>query len=386
MELTFIVIAGLTLSYLLYTSIELTFGFHKIKNLSTQILVPSSRLPKISIILSALNEEDVLEDAISLLMNLDYPQLEVIAVNDRSTDNTQRILEQLHQRYPQLQTHHIHTLPDNWFGKNYALHYAAQRATGDWFLFTDADVQMRGDTITKAISYALEMKIDHLTIYEHHHRHGFWLKLMLLGLYVVYSMFMKPWRIRYSWSKKSVGHGAFNLVSKPAYQACGGHQAIAMECLDDIKLGELLKKNGFKQDTVDGRDFISRSWYTSVSDMVHGLKKNSFAYYNYHLLPALCDLPLAFLFYIWPIVATIFFSGTIRWLNILNVCLMFYISLCVAKHFRLEKRYAIFYPLGIMMMVYTMWNSIFSIYINNGVIWRGTHYPLNKIRKDRVVS
>jgi len=381
MESVLFIIALATCLYLIFTVFEFIFGFNQIKNLSSQILLDKDQLPTLSIILSALNEERDIEKALLSLLKLDYPNLEIIAIDDRSTDNTPDILDQLQKQYPHLKVFHIKELPPGWFGKNHALHFGAEHASGEWLLFTDADVTMKSDTLTKSISYVLENKVDHLTIYENHQRNYFWLKILLLGLYVTYSMDKKPWRIRYSWSKKSIGHGAFNLVNSKAYKQCGGHAAIAMECLDDLKLGSLLKDNGYHQDTVDGRDFIEREWYTSLLDMINGMKKNSFAYYNYHILPACRDALLALGFYIWPFAAALLFPGPVRSLNLVNIGLTLFISVYVAKQFRLQKRYAVFYPIAVSILIYTVFNSVFSVWRNKGVIWRGTYYPMGTIKK-----
>jgi glycosyltransferase involved in cell wall biosynthesis len=381
MELLLITVGLLTLSYLVLTLIEIRIGFKKIKNLVDQTEVAKLEMPKISIILSALDEEKMIEDAVTSLFNLDYPQLEVITINDRSTDNTPNILEKLKQKYPNLQVHHIEQLPPGWFGKSHALHFAAERATGDWLLFTDADVLMKPDTLLKTISYALENKLDHLTIYELHLRKKFWLRISLLGSYITYVMALKPWRIRYQWSKKSLGHGSFNLVKKSAYEQCGGHRAIALECLDDLRLGQLIKKNGFKQDTANGQDYIEREWYASLTDMIGGMQKNCFAFFNYHLLLTLTMCFLTVIFYLWPIVASFAYTGPVRYINIINVLLTAMVSMNVSEQFRLQKWYSVFYPVAIGILIYTMLNSVIATYRNKGVVWRGTLYPLKTLRK-----
>jgi glycosyltransferase involved in cell wall biosynthesis len=380
MESLSIITAALTLIYLVYTLIEFLIGHNQIQNLSSQDLLSRDHLPKISIILSALNEENEIASALTSLVNLSYPNLEIIAVNDRSTDNTPFIMEELQKKFPILRIHHIQSLPPNWFGKNHALHFASQQATGDWLLFTDADVTMKKDTLMKAISYVITNQLDHLTIYEHHRRSSFWLKTSLLGSYLTYSMVMKPWRIRHSWSKRSLGHGAFNLIRKSAYESVEGHKTIAMQCLDDLCLGAILKKNGFRQDTVDGRDFIEREWYTSLPAMIAGMQKNSFAFYKYQPLPMLRDCVFAVIFFLWPLFAAVFFSGALSYLNTINLLLTFLCSFYIAKQFRLEKLYALFYPLSIGILIYTMLNSVIATYRNRGVIWRGTHYSLDMIK------
>jgi glycosyltransferase involved in cell wall biosynthesis len=377
MPLLLVIIALLTMLTLVFTIIEFNIGFSKIKNLSDQAILPDKQLPSVSILFSALNEEKNLPAALQTLQQLNYPRLNIIAVNDRSTDNTAAILEKYHLQDPRLQIQHIQHLPAEWLGKNHALHQASLQAQGEWLLFTDADVLMHPDTITKAISYALMHGIDHLTIYEHHLRHRFWLTLLLFGSYITYCFSVKPWRARYRWSKRYVGHGAFNLVRREAYLACGGHRNIALECLDDMALAKLLKTKGYQQDIVNGRDLISREWYSSMVDMMNGLKKNSFAYFNYQYSLFFRDSIFALIFFLWPLIAVATQTHVVQWLNLINIG---FLSSIVATEFRLSKWYAFLYPIAICLLLYTTCQSVISTFKNNGVIWRDTFYPLKMLK------
>jgi glycosyltransferase involved in cell wall biosynthesis len=381
METVLLILALVTCIILILTIIEFIFGFKQISNLTHVPCMEKETMPSISIIFGALNEETDIEAALTSLLNLNYPNLEVIAVNDRSTDKTPEILERYQKQHPmRLQVFHVTTLPDGWLGKNHALYLGSQYAKGDWLLFTDADVEMKPDTLLKAISYVLKNKIDHLTILEKQVSRFFWLSVFYLGNYITYSMAFKPWRIRYAWSKKFLGHGAFNLVNKQCYQQSGGHRAIALECLDDLQFGKLLKENKFKQDTVDGRDFIKREWYKSLPDLIQGLKKNAFAYYDYKIIPAVRDIFFALFFYIWPLIGACLFTGPIQWLNIANIFLTLFMSAFVANYFRVKKRYIFFYPMAIGILLYTLIVSVVFVYKNKGVVWRGTHYSLEVLK------
>ncbi len=373
-------LACCSIIYLIYLSADLYSGFNKIKPLAQQTPLAPAKLPLVSIIFSALNEEAAIEDTINSFIASGYPHLEVIAVNDRSTDKTPAILNRLSELHPALTVHHVKHLPTGWLGKNHALHFAAQAARGEWLLFTDADVHMKPSALQRALSYAIEQKLDHLTIFENHIRQTFWLRILLLAYYITYSIEKRPWKVSRADTKKAIGHGAFNLVKASAYQKMGGHSRIAMECLDDMKLGELIKANGFKQDTVDGQAFIQRAWYSSLREMITGVQKNSFAHFGYSLKHAARDSFFAVLFFIWPFVSLVTTTGLTRDLNVINILLMLGISAYIAAQYRLEKRYAVFYPLAILILLYSIWNSIVATYKNRGVVWRGTHYSLEMLR------
>lgn len=383
MDVILTVIASLTLFYILFTLVEFYFGFNSIKNLSTQAILPDLSLPSVSIIFSALNEENDIESVVTSLLKMEYPHFEVIAINDRSDDNTSSILNSLKNKYPQLQVHHISTLPSGWLGKNHALYYGARRARGEWLLFTDADVQMRADTLSRAVSYSIERQLHHLTLCELHVRHTFWLKILLLAYYLNYSLSLRPWRIRHDWSNKSLGHGAFNLVQRAAYETCGTHQAIALECLDDLKLGALIKSKGYRQDIADGRDLVKRQWYASLPDMIQGWKKNTFAFFNYRLITFMVSAMFALLFFMLPLASLFFTKGDLFILNVMNVVFMVIAAAYVCKRFRMPLYCAVFYPISILLLLYAIMNSVYATYRQGGIIWRGTHYPLSLLRRGK---
>lgn len=377
---TLIMIAAVTLGYLILSALEFLIGFRLLKNITYQPILDPDTLPSVSVIFTALNEEDNIRGTIESLLDIDYPNFEIIIINDRSTDNTPKIIAEMKEKHPRLRTYQIDTLPSGWFGKNHGLHIGSQHARGDYLLFTDADVMVHRDILSKTVSYMIANKLAHLTIFERHIRNTLGLKIIMLGSYLTYCLSFKPWRVRFPWSKKALGHGAFNLVRADVYRRCGGHKPIALECLDDVKLGGMIKKNGFKQDTIDGCDYIHRAWYNNLPEMIHGFEKNSFAIYNYKPFPLLLDTIYAMIFFIWPLVAVFLFSGWLFWLNIANIILTILLAARSAEHYRLSKIYAVFYPLGILLLLYAAWKSCFVITKNDGVIWRGTHYSLDSLK------
>ena len=139
---------------------------HRFRRLS-RIAIPSDAretLPTLSVLVPACNEASTLERAMQSLLAMDYPRLEIIAVNDRSTDGTGELLERLAAANPRLRVRHVTALPSGWLGKNHALHIASQEATGDWLLFTDADVVYTPDALLRAVSYARRVGADHLVV------------------------------------------------------------------------------------------------------------------------------------------------------------------------------------------------------------------------------
>src|SRR4030088_1001063 len=130
--------------------------------------------PRISILFAARDDEEKLSVALATLMEIDYPGLEVIAVDDRSKDATGRILDEFAAAHPRLRVVHVTQLPSGWLGKPHALQKAYEACTGDWLLFTDADVRFKPDVLRRAIALAKTSNLDHLTLMGDVEMVGFW--------------------------------------------------------------------------------------------------------------------------------------------------------------------------------------------------------------------
>ena len=222
--------------------------------------------PSLSVIIPACNEDESIEQAIRQLVSQDYPHFEVIAVNDRSTDKTGVVLEKLKVQYPQLKVITIYDLPPNWLGKNHAIYQGVKQATGEWLLFTDADIMFSPGSLKKTVSYSLENNLDHLTISPDIISEGFF-----FGGLISFFFFVVTFLFIFS---KSAGIGAFNLVKKSIYNEIGGYEAIAMHPIDDFALGKLVVKKGFKQSFGFSKGLISVKFYNNLLAMIKGIEKN----------------------------------------------------------------------------------------------------------------
>lgn len=146
----------------------------------------------------------------------------------------------------------ITELPAGWLGKNYALYQGAERAIGELLLFTDADVVMDPSTLAKAVSYLKAGYLDHLAVMPKVYLPSLIPRLFCSAFGIFFSGYIRQWKAKDPASRSFVGIGAFNLVTKEAYKSSGTHRAIAMRPDDDIKLGKLLKKAGYRQEMVLG--------------------------------------------------------------------------------------------------------------------------------------
>jgi cellulose synthase/poly-beta-1,6-N-acetylglucosamine synthase-like glycosyltransferase len=223
--------------------------------------VTASGNPRVSIIVPARNEERDIEQSLNRLLELDYDNYEVIAVNDRSTDRTGQVIERVAANVrlpnphfsqktremgpPVLRVIHHQELPSGWLGKTHAMWTATNEASGEWLLFTDADVLFKADSVRRALAYAEAEKADHVVLFPR-------MIMKTPGEYMMIAFFQtmfvfghRPWKVADPKSRDHMGVGAFNLIRRTVYESVGTYEALRMEVLDDMKLGKVVKNAGF---------------------------------------------------------------------------------------------------------------------------------------------
>ena len=342
---------------------------------------PETRLPTLSILVPACNEAATIEPAMKSLLALDYPCLEIVAVDDRSTDETGRILDRLAARNPRLRVVHLTTLPEGWLGKNHALQVAGEEATGDWLLFTDADVVYKRSALRRSVAYAEAHGIDHLAVSPHCESHGFWERLFLSYFSLMYSFRFRIWEVEDPRKSAYVGFGAFNLVRTTAYQRIGAHHALAMETVDDMKLGKLLKRSGARAAVLQGPDLLSVRWMIGLRGVINGLTKNAFAAYEFSPVRA-CGGVLGLLFStLFPFVALCALSGPARWMSLGAVFAMLTGASAMRRTSGANFAFGLVYPLAALLLAYIILRSAWRTYRQGGIVWRGAHYSLEELRK-----
>ena len=236
------------------------------------------RWPSVAVIVPCRNEGAHVEAAARSLMALDYPRLQLVLVNDRSSDDTGAIMDRLAADDPRVQVVHVDTLPDGWLGKNHALSRGAASTNAEWLLFTDGDVHFHAETLRRAVAHVLHHDADHLALLPDVWSRGdpaLDLALAAFGRY--FSVGQRLWAVSDPNTSASVGVGAFNLVSREALHEAGGFDAFPLDVADDLALGLALKRSGATTLVASGHDLIGLEWYASFAAMAHGLEKNTFA-------------------------------------------------------------------------------------------------------------
>ncbi len=341
-------------------------------------------LPSLSVVIPARNEERTIVAGLTSVLGQDYPNLQVIVVDDRSTDRTGEVLEHMKARCEGLQVVHLEHLPQGWLGKNHALYTGAQRATGEWLLFTDADVEYAPGALKKLVSYALSRNLDHLAALPDLSAETIWLNSFVTSFVLLFSLATRPWLAANPRSRAYNGIGAFGLLRRSVYEAVGTHRAIALRPDDDVKLGKCVKKAGFKQEAVFAPELLRVEWYSSLLEAIHGLNKNAFAGFEYSLPVLGCTMGVLLLTNVLPFVAVLFTSGLTRLLFALVILVIFAVY-AVGKRFSGRSwAYALLHPYGVTLLVYAALASAFTALSRGAISWRGTSYALEVLRKNRV--
>jgi len=380
--LFWLALSGVTFYVLI--AIDMLRGNRQTPRLGAIPLKPEAATPSVSILVAARNEERHIEAALNSLLAIDYPNYELIVVDDRSDDLTGEILDRLAHSHPHLKTIHVECLPDGWLGKNHALWVGTQNARGELLLFTDADIYMEKTILKRAVRLMDDQKLDHLVVSPRMVMPGILLPMMGLTFMVIFAMFTRPWKAREPGNSAHIGIGAFNLVSASSYHAVGGHRTISMRPDDDLKLGKLLKINGFRQDLAAGPDFMRVEWYASVGEMVRGLEKNAFAGCDYRLWFVLTGVLLFMTFSIWPFAALLATSGMTWWMNFATAMIILSLQVECARLNKLRLWYALGWPLTATIFCWIILRTTWLNISQKGITWRDTFYPLDELKKNRI--
>ena len=374
------VLAGVTWPVL---AVRFALGVRRLASLGGVDPLPDARLPSLTIVVAAKDEERRVELAARSLLAQDYPGLRVAIVDDRSTDATPAILARLAAEDPRLTIARIDTLPPGWTGKSHALARAAANAATDWLLFTDGDVDLAPDACRRAVSLALARGDDHLAVSPDFEVETLGEAIFIAYFAIMFHVGQEPWKAEDPRSRASVGVGAFNLVRRETYERAGGHEAIRFELIDDLALGRLLKRSGARQRFAHPEGHVGVRWHIGVRGLVQGVEKNAFAAIGYRTVPASLAVLAQMTVAVMPVLG-LFLPGWLpkagafaAWMG---AALAYYVA---SRSVRIRPWHVIFMPVGGILFSYAFLRSMVLALARGGVIWRGTFYSLGELRRGR---
>ncbi|MGJ7912001.1 glycosyltransferase [Neobacillus sp. LXY-1] len=362
--------------------IDAFIGFQSLDALENEAALVDG--PLLSVIIAARNEESQIRQSIISQLTQTYKNIEWILVNDRSTDKTGPLMEQLAKEDNRLKVVHIKELPQGWLGKNHALYTGTLSTSGKWLLFTDADIIYKPEAFAKALHYAEKHRLDHVTAAPNLNAHKFWLKTFVAFFLFGFSYFKRPWLANNPKSKIGTGIGAFNLVSKATYEAFGTHERIKMRPDDDLQLGMKLKQEGFNQRIVTALHLIEVEWYGSLKEALVGLEKNTFAGLHYRFSMVLFAILGVFVTHVLPFVAIFSTNKILALLSLGNIIGSGILYVMIIKKMTMFSPALFFvFPITALLFIYSIIRASFLTFKRGGIVWRGTTYTLRELRDQK---
>ena len=362
-------------------AISYVLGVRRIPSLAGAEPLPDASLPSLTIVAASRNEAERVEEGSRSLLLQDYPGVRVLLVDDRSTDATGEILDRLAQEDPRLTVLHLATLPEGWIGKPHALHVAAFEARTEWILFTDGDIQLAADTARRAVSIAVRERADHIAIAPDLLVDSI-TEAMFVGFFVIaFNLSQRPWNASDPRSRDSIGVGAFNLVRREAYERSGGHARIRYDMIDDLSLGRILKRSGARQLFLAHAGRVRAKWHTGARGLIRGVEKNAFASLGYRALPAFGAVIVQVALTLGPTFGWLVPGSVAKVAVVAAWCGIVACYALASREVPIRPWHAVLMPLGGLLFAYAILRSAVKVLARGGVDWRGTHYPLEDLRR-----
>jgi len=351
-------------------------------------LTPSAppRWPRVSILIPACDEEATVAATLEKLLADDYPDLEIVAVNDRSRDGTGAVLDRFAATDARVRAVHVRELPHGWLGKLNALRCGLEKASGEWLIVMDADVLVEPGTLRKLVAWCEQTGVDYATALPAFLPAGVLVDpAVAMGMRTIVSG-LRAWEVSNPRSKAAMGFGAYNLVRRSAFDRTPGFEWLRLEVADDVGLALLMKRSGARCVVVNARHEIALTFYASFGEMIRRLEKNAYAIVGqYRLSRLLALVAFLFVFELAPF-AALLASG---WPAVLSaVSLVVALATCgaMSRWVGLSASQGLAFPIGVVVISFTELRAGIIGWRTGGIQWRGTFYPAAMMREGIRVS
>ena len=361
--------------------------------------LPPPNIPLISVCIPARNEERNIRACVEAALAQDYPNLDVIVLDDRSTDRTTDILRELimesnsslfeHQeRAPGLHIINGSDLPSGWAGKPHALYQASAAARGEWLCFIDADTFLSTAALSSCYAKAIETKADMFTIMTFQIMGSFWEKVVMPLVMTALSVGFSPRKVNDPKRRDAIANGQFILIKRSVYDAIGGHESVKDQIVEDKAISEQVKWNGFRLIVADGQAVTRTRMYTSLPEMWEGWTKNIYlglrdqkGLLYLGVFGATVALIAALFLPLWPLLGISWLLHGGGWMAavVLTESLLFWgyliaVRARIARAMEISAWYALTTPLGAAIFAAMMITSAFRVLSGKGVSWKGRLY------------
>jgi chlorobactene glucosyltransferase len=377
---TAIFIGGMFIVYWLHNQYRL--------DIVVEPALPPHDAPLISVYVPARNEERNIRDCVESILAQDYTNIEVIVLDDRSTDATPEILRQFMARDDSLQVIHGTDLPAGWAGKPHALFQASAAAHGEWLCFVDADTFLSPAALSSCYVKAIETKADLFTIMTFQILGSFWEKVVMPIVMTALSVGFSPRKVNDPKRRDAIANGQFILIQRSVYDSIGGHERVKDQIVEDKAIAEQVKWNGYRLVVANGFSVARTRMYTSLSEMWEGWTKNIYLGLSDRpslvllgVLGAFLALVAALILPLWPMLGIFWYLQGGGWLALSVVAeslilwtMVLYARTQVATSMGISPWYAFTLPLGSAVFAAMMIASTWKALSGQGVLWKGRRY------------
>jgi chlorobactene glucosyltransferase len=353
---------------------------------------PPPGAPLISICVPARNEARNIRGCVERLLAQAYPNFEVIVLDDRSTDATSEILDNLAAHNSRLRPISGSDLPSGWAGKPHALYQASAAARGDWLCFIDADTFLSPTALSSCYVKALDTNADMFTIMTFQIMGSFWEKVVMPLVMTALSVGFSPRKVNDPKRKDAIANGQFIMIKRSVYDAIGGHESVKDQIVEDKAISEQVKWNGYRLIVADGMKVAKTRMYTSLPEMWEGWTKNIYLGLSDRpsllwlgVFGAFIALIAALFLPIWPLLGFLWFLHGGGWMAatvlLQSIALWLYVIFVraqVAAKMEISPWYALTTPLGAALFAAMMITSAFRVLSGRGVTWKGRNYTATR--------
>ena len=341
--------------------------------------------PRVSVILPARNEENFIQKCLDSLTAQDYPNYEIITIDDSSEDSTGSIIAQYAKKNSKVIHVSAGPKPEGWMGKNWACMEGYKKVTGELLLFTDADTKFEKNVISLAVSHLESFSLDALTAIPKMVCLDFWTRITLPVLSTFLHTRFSAMRVNDPTKNTGYFFGSFFTIRKKTYDAVGTHEGVKHEIIEDGALGKKVKESGHKMKMVRADHLIDAVWARDWSTLWNGLKRlmiplflqnGKIAVGIFFAVLFLLFMPYVMLAYSIPFVNSSFSSNIIFASSISSSVLLYSACLIDSRALGIKTKHAICSPLGSLIVVSGFLTGLLHAKTNVGVSWRGRKYSM----------
>lgn len=366
----------------IYFTAYITHSFRKAPRLDG--MAHSDSTPLVNIIVPARNEELFIGKCLESILNQNYPNYKIIAIDDSSTDRTAQMIRDYAEKSRKVLFVEAGPKPEGWAGKNWACYQGYLKSDADLLLFTDADSEYSKNLVSLAASRVISEGLDALTLIPRLICIDPWTKMTLPFLSTFLHSRYSPLRVNDPAHGIGYFFGSFYIIRRHVYEAIGTHSAVRNELVEDGALGSRVKKSGFKLKMFRGEHLLSAVWARDFSSLWNGLGRLIIPLYAISKFNATGIFLVSFFLFLAPFLVLPYSIAFMEDSIITGMlfaassagCMLIVASGMVEAHvgLRINPLYALAAPLGAAIIAFGFLSGIIRAGRKKGVDWRGRNY------------